>query len=86
MIITDNTTTGKKNQEAVRRISDRADDNAQQISLVYNVSVDELHNKIQDLNSKTVVLFTIFIRDRNEIFLGYNQGMKLVCDNDTVPV
>jgi len=63
-----------------------AENNNHQIDLLFDVSIDELRKKMQSLNEQTIVLFTIFIRDKNEVFLGYEQGMKLVCNNTRVPV
>jgi PAS domain S-box-containing protein len=86
VIVTDDTTTGRQNQKTVRRIAAQAPDRGQEIELLYDVSVDELRQAVQRLDDRSVVLFTIFIRDRNHLFLGYDQGMQLVCENSSVPV
>ncbi|MCP4686784.1 MAG: PAS domain-containing protein, partial [Desulfobacterales bacterium] len=86
VIVSDNTTTGRKNQEEALRVAALPANRDRRIELVFNVSVDELAEKMRGLDERTVVLFTLFIRDKNEVFLGYDQGMKLVCDNTAAPV
>ena len=86
VVVTDNTTTGKQNQKEVQRIETRATDAMPQIELLYDVSVDTLKTRMQGLDAGTVVLFTIFIRDKNDVFVGYEGGLKLVCDYTRVPV
>ena len=58
----------------------RAENRDLQIELLYDVGVDDLQQRIQMLDDRAVVLFTVFIRDKNDVFLGYEQGLKLVCD------
>jgi PAS domain S-box-containing protein len=86
VVVTDDTTTGKQNQEAVRQIAARAENHDLQVELLYDVGVDDLQQRIQMLDDRAVVLFTVFIRDKNDVFLGYEQGLKLVCDQAPVPV
>ncbi len=86
VVVTDNTTTGKQNQREVQRIDTRATDAMPRIELLYDVSVDALKTRLQGLDAGTVVLFTIFIRDRNNVFVGYEHGLQLVCENTRVPV
>ncbi len=86
VVITDNTTTGKQNQKEVQRIETRATDAMPQIDLLYDVTVDTLKTRVRGLDVGTVVLFTIFIRDRNDVFVGYEGGLKMVCDHTRVPV
>ncbi len=86
VIIADNTTTGRQNQAAVRRILAQSPDRAERIDLLFDVSADELRQTMRRLDDQTVVLFTIFIRDRSDLFLGYHRGMRLVCENSSAPV
>jgi PAS domain S-box-containing protein len=86
VIVTDDTTTGRQNQKTVRRIAAHALDHGQRLELLFDVSADDLRQAMRRLDDRTAVLFTIFMRDRNHLFLGYDRGMQLVCENSSVPV
>ena len=86
IVITDNTTTGKLNQKEVLRIAELPQNNSIQIELMFDVSLKELVEKVRNFDERTAILFTIFIKDKNDIYLGYEQGMKFVCDNTSAPV
>ncbi len=86
VVVTDNTTTGKQNQKEVERITARPENRTAQIELLYDVTIDGLRKRMQEIGDRTGVLFTIFIRDRNDVFIGYEAGLKLVCENTHAPV
>lgn len=86
IIITDDTTTGKQNQKEVKRVA-ALDENKQiNIDLVYDVTIDNLLSKVSSLEKDTVVLFTIFIRDKNDLFLEYEPTLARVSEASRVPV
>ncbi len=92
VIITDNTTTGKRIQEEVGKI--RADRNGRspeaalmpELELIYDVGVDELIESLHILDKETIVLYTFFFRDKNGVFLEYDIGAELVSENSKRPV
>ncbi len=86
IVITDNTTTGKRVQEEVRMI--RADRNNRnpELELVYDISVDGLIELLREIDEKSIVLYTFFFRDKNDVFLEYDEGAELVSRNSNVPV
>jgi len=86
VVITDNTTTGKRIQEEVERIRAERDDSAPGLEMVHNVSVPELIAALRGMGKDTVVLYTFFFRDKNDQFLEYDVGVRLVEENAVVPV
>ncbi len=86
MILTDNTITGKKIQQEVKRIKSLRADLGVDIELVFDVSTDELIAKLSDLDDQTSLLFTLFFRDREGTFLEYDDGIALVVEHTTVPI
>jgi len=85
-VITDNTTTGKKIQQEVKRAAALRENKDLIINLLYDVSIQELKKRVQAFDNQTIVLFTIFARDKNDVFLEYEQGMNIVCRNKSVPI
>ena len=82
VIITDDTPTGKANQKEIHRSAGVIENS----DLEFDISANELKIKIQQLGDENVVSFTLFIRDKNNNFLGYDRGLKLICKNTAVPV
>ncbi len=86
MVVTDNTTTGKRIQEEIEKLRPMTARKGIRIELVYDTTIRGLIKTLQRLDRRTVVLYTIFLRDRNGKFLKFDRATKLVCDNSTVPV
>lgn len=86
IIITDNTATGKRVQQEAIRLREQSEIGQTQIELLYDVNSDELINKLQNLDSRTVVLFTFFNRDKDGVYFEYDQSAQLVCENSVQPV
>lgn len=86
VVITDNTITGKKIQQEVNRIKTEKKLSNFEIDLVYDVSNTELIKKVNGLDDQTSLLFTIFFRDREGVFLEYDEGIALVVESTTVPI
>ena len=86
VVITDNTTTGRRIQEEVRRFRKARAHEIFNLELVYDVSVDELVAHLDNLDKGTIVLFTLFFRDKNDEFLEYDEGAELVSRHARVPV
>jgi PAS domain S-box-containing protein len=86
MVVTDNTTTGKRIQEEVKRLRPGVAREGIRIDLIYDITIAGLIKTMRPLDRHTVVLFTVFFRDRNGKFLEFDRGAQLVCENSTVPV
>jgi ABC-type uncharacterized transport system substrate-binding protein len=86
IVLTDNTITGEKIQQEVKRIKSLRADLGVDIELVFDVSTDELIAKLSDLDDQTSLLFTLFFRDRKGTFLEYDDGIALVVAHTTVPI
>jgi len=86
LIITDDTTTGRKIQEEVLRIDGERSSEAVDLELIYNVSSEELENRLQTLEADTVVYLTVFSRDKDGVYFEYDQFTKQISRASTVPV
>jgi two-component system cell cycle sensor histidine kinase/response regulator CckA len=86
VVITDDTTTGKRIQEEVRRLMRSRWFSGPKLKLLYDVSATELIRAVRKLPPQTIVLFTLFFRDNTGVFFEYDQGSKMVCDHSAVPV
>jgi PAS domain S-box-containing protein len=86
VVITDDTTTGKRIQEEVTRLIKRYRFSSPKLELLYDVSAWELIRAVQNFPPQTVVLLTLFFRDNTGAFFEYDQGTKMVCDLAAVPV
>ncbi|MGM0453848.1 MAG: hybrid sensor histidine kinase/response regulator [Thermodesulfobacteriota bacterium] len=86
VVITDNTITGQRIQDQVRQIrADRSDD-APELVLLYDVSIAELKTRLRHMEKDSVVLYTLFFRDKNNVFLEYDKGAELIFRHASVPV
>jgi PAS domain S-box-containing protein len=86
VVITDDTTTGKRIQEEVGRLMRNRWFSGPKLELLYDVSASELISAARNFSPQTVVLLTFFFRDNTGTFFEYDQGAKLVCDHTSVPV
>ncbi len=86
VVITDNTTTGKRIQNEVRLVRSAHADDPCEIELLYDVGAAELTGYLENLNKSAVVLFTLFFRDKHDVFLEYDKGAELVSRHARVPV
>ncbi len=86
VVITDNTTTGKRIQEEVERLMIKRWFSGPKLELLYDVSASELIGFVEGFDPQTIVLFTLFFRDNTGVFFEYDQGTEMVCDHAAVPV
>lgn len=84
-IIVDNTTTGKRLQKQVLSFREQLGSDVS-IKLVYDLTIDELTKQLKKEPQGNIVLFTLFFRDKENRFIEYDEGAKLVCKNSSVPV
>ncbi|BHH81869.1 ABC transporter substrate binding protein [Desulforhopalus sp. 52FAK] len=86
VVITDSTITGEKIQKEILRIQDAGTHSELELELVYDVTTTELIEKLNSLDEQTSVLFTFFFRDREGVFLEYDESIALVLESTEVPV
>jgi PAS domain S-box-containing protein len=86
VVVSDNTITGQKIQQEVHRIQQRLPRDGLEIELVYDVTISELIEKLRSLDGNTSLLFTFFFRDRNGVFLEYDESIATVVENTDVPI
>ncbi|HKK91265.1 MAG TPA: ABC transporter substrate binding protein, partial [Desulfobacteraceae bacterium] len=86
VVVTDNTRTGRILQKKVRKITKGMNPKAPAVELVFAVSARELVARLKNLKRDTIVLFTLFFRDKNDQFFAYDRGTRMICDASPVPV
>lgn len=86
MVLTDDTVTGQKIQKEVNRIKNLRTNSALDIELVFDVSIDELISKLENLDTDTSLLFTFYFRDRLGTVLEYDESIGLVVEHTDVPI
>lgn len=84
VVIHDKTVTGQKVHEKINELISQYP----QISFefVEDVTMDELHQYLGTLSPDTLVLLTVFFRDRNETFYEYDQFTSSIAKSSKVPV
>ena len=51
-----------------------------------DISHAELFEKLQSLSRDSIVLLTVWLRDKNNVYLSSDEGGRLISSNSTVPV
>ncbi|MEA2060876.1 MAG: ABC transporter substrate binding protein [Thermodesulfobacteriota bacterium] len=86
LIITDNTPTGKSIQKQVRQIQKDKDVRNIKTELIYDISRAGLMENLSRLEPGTVVIMTIFFRDRQGVFIPFDTGVEIITSASIVPV
>ena len=86
LIISDDTTTGIKIQDEVKRIEAGRDRDKAGIELVHNISAADLRHKLENLSDDTIVYLTVFSRDNQGEFFEFDQGAQMISKHSPVPV
>ncbi len=83
-VIIDQTATGIKVHEAMINVMT----GYPQIkwSFLEDFTMEELAENVSNLHDNTVVLYTLFLRDKEERFYEYDQSIKLIIEASPVPV
>jgi two-component system, cell cycle sensor histidine kinase and response regulator CckA len=85
IVITDNTPTGKRIQQEIKKVKKKYRDRID-IDLLFDTSIEELGQKLQTLDSETIVLYTFFFRDKAGTFLEFDESARFVTDHAAVPI
>lgn len=86
LIITDDTTTGKKIQEEVLTIDSHRSSESVELELLYNISSEGLENRLRNLDTDTIVFLTLFSRDIDGVYFEYDRFTELISRTSVVPV
>lgn len=86
LIITDSSPTGLRIVGEVEKIASDRSDKLPRIQLVYDISMENLTEKLRNLDQNVIVLLTFFFRDNEGQFFEYDQSTKLITDASAVPV
>ncbi len=86
LVVTDNTTTGKRIQRRVESLCRPPSPQWPEIQLVYDVTAADLVHFLEGLKPGDIVLFTLFFRDRSGRFFEYDQAARMVASHSPVPV
>jgi PAS domain S-box-containing protein len=86
LIITDNTTTGRRIQEEVERIRTTLGPEQPEIDLMYDFNKEELINNIRELPPNTAILLTFFFIDREGEIYSTEEMTTLLHEYTTVPL
>lgn len=86
IVVADDTETGKILQDEVRQIKKKVETKTFALSLIYDVSQSELISFLSGLDPDTVVLLTLFFRDRNGKFIEFDRGTQMISSAAKVPV
>ncbi len=84
--ITDTTTTGKLvKQEVIRGIKKYKNTNVN-FHIIDNLTLNELIDKMENLPSSSVVLFTVYFRTKDGKFLSYYKAIEKIEKNSSFPI
>lgn len=87
LVITDNTTTGEiVRNHFIASFNDSPAGKDVEIRLIHNVTMEELGEKLQAANERSVVLIVNFFRDRKGKFVNHEDITKFICEHSAAPV
>ncbi len=86
VVITDDTTTGRKVQNEVRQLMAVRNPDDPQIDLLYDVSFSELLAAVRQFDAQTIGLYTFFMRDKAGEFIDPEGKGRMICGQSNVPV
>jgi len=84
-IIVDSTTTGKRIRGKIESILPYYQEKIT-INIMQNFSINELMDNLQKLPKTTAVLYTVFLKDKDGVFIEYDDSINLVTKASSSPV
>jgi PAS domain S-box-containing protein len=85
-LIVDSTTTGRKIKKALKKAIQNFQDKNIKFEFISNVTLKELKSKVKNLPKNTAILFTIFFRTKDGIYLKYDKATKIISNISQVPM
>ncbi|MBF0196639.1 MAG: response regulator [Planctomycetes bacterium] len=86
IILTDNLTTGKKVQEQVHQLIKERSEGDVTLELLYDISFRELENKLKYIPNDTIVLYSFFFADKNQLRIDYKIAAQSISKACSVPL
>ena len=88
VVVVDGTPTGKGQLKDVRSISPEYIEKGIQFEYIQGEKTthQELFAKLQSLSPGSIVLLTVWLRDKNEVYLSPSKGGSLISQSSAVPV
>lgn len=83
-IVNDMTTTGKKMHSELAKVI--GDFPSVQFEFVEDATMQEVLAKVRSLPEDSLVLYTLFFRDKENVSYSYDQSIKMVSEASSVPV
>ncbi len=85
-VIIDTTTTGNQIKKQVVEAIEKYPDKNLTFEFVSDITYDNLRTKVKKLPENSVILLTVFFRDKNNKFFEFNDVARMINKNSNVPV
>jgi diguanylate cyclase (GGDEF)-like protein len=85
IVIIDQTPTGEAIRKEFKEIESHYNEELDFV-FIRNFLLDEIPAKLSNIDDQSLIYITTFNRDRNNNFISYSEGIKLITSNTTVPV
>jgi len=86
VVIVDSTPTGLGQKRAIAEVAHSYKDLEFEYIEGKNTSHSELLEKLRSLSKESIVLLTVWLRDKNNVYLSPDEGGRLISSNSTVPI
>lgn len=86
IVISDNTVTGSQINDELRKIKSTRSADKPELTLIDNVSMEELIFLLGSLGDDTIVYLTVFFRDKEGVFFEYDTASEMISRASSVPV
>jgi len=84
--VTDSTTTGKIIQKEISKLVEQFQNKNVKFKFLNDLTLNNLTKKIKNLPENSVVLFTFFVRTKDNKFLRYYEAIKIIEKNSKTPI
>ena len=85
-VIIDTTTTGNQIKKQVIEAIEKYPDKNLVFEFVSDITYNDLKTKVKTLPENSIILLTVFFRDKNNIFFEFNDVAKMLNKNSNVPI
>jgi len=84
--ITDTTTTGKIVKKEIQSVIKKYEKKNINFYTIDNLTLNKLVNKVQNLPKNSVVLFTLYFRTKDDVFLSYYKAIEYIEESSSTPI
>lgn len=85
VIVNDMTTTGRKMHEKTAEVIKLYEPRVQ-FQFLEDVTMQEVINTVNNLSDGTLVFYTLFFRDKNNVYYAYDDSIRIISQASRVPV